>query len=68
MTNREKIIADFTELLKTLNTDQLAEVIDDSYYIDFCCKHCIYGDDDGDCSSASDTCHNGMKKWLEQDQ
>lgn len=66
MTNREKAIADFTEYLKALNTDGLADAINDTYYIDFCCKYCIY-DDDGDCKTITDSCHNGIKKWLEKE-
>lgn len=34
--------------------------------IEMCCKYCIY-DDGEDCKTTTDTCQNGIKKWLEQE-
>lgn len=66
MTNKEKAIADFIEYVKALDTDQLAYVIDATYYTNLCCEYCIYSGDNGDCRTVTGTCHNGIKKWLEQ--
>lgn len=67
MTNREKAIDDLTEWLKTLDNDWLALAIQGNSCIEMCCKYCIY-DDDGDCKATTDTCRNGIKKWLEQEK
>ena len=65
MTNREKAIAILPECMKTLNNDWLARAILGNPCIEMCCKYCIY-DDDGDCKTMTDTCQNGIKKWLEE--
>lgn len=67
MTNREKAIADFTEFLKALNTDQLTYVINYICCVNFCCQHCIYGDNDGNCKVEIEKCYSGIKEWLEQE-
>lgn len=64
MTNRERAIAILTESLPTLPTSQLADVLDATY--DICCKCCIY-DNDGNCQTRIDNCHDSIKKWLEQE-
>lgn len=67
MKNREKAIAGFTEFLKELNNVQLAELIEETCYLDLTCNYCIHNDD-GNCRTATDSCHNGIKKWLEQEE
>lgn len=65
MTNREKAIANLTEWLKSIDNYWLAYAIFGNHCIGRCCKYCIY-DDDGDCKTMTDTCQNGIKKWLEE--
>lgn len=67
ITNREKAIADLTEFLKVSNTGGLAEVINDTFDVNFCCEYCVHGGDNGDCRTTTDSCYNGIKKWLEQE-
>lgn len=66
LTNREKAIAALTEWLKTLDNDWLTRAIQGNSCIGICCKYCIY-DDDGDCKTTTDTCQNGIRKWLQLD-
>ena len=66
MTNKERVIADFVKVLKILNTSELAHVFDNIYCINFCCQHCIYGDNDGNCKVEIENCYDGIKKWLER--
>lgn len=68
MTNKEKAIADFTKYLHTLDADELAEVLNVSCPIDTCCKYCIYNCGIKVCGTRTDTCDNGIKKWLEQEE
>lgn len=69
MTNREKAIADLTEWLKSLNNERLAYVVSSNTYIaNFTCKHCVYDTGNVRNCRIKDTCHNGIKKWLEQQQ
>lgn len=68
MTNREKAIADFTKYLHTLDADELAEVLNVSCPIDICCKYCVYNCGIKVCGTRTDTCDNGIKKWLEQEE
>lgn len=65
MTNREKAIADFTKYLDTLNAEELADIIDGACRIGVC-KYCIYNCGIGVCGTRTDTCQNGIKKWLEE--
>lgn len=66
MTNREMAIATLLEWLKTLDNDWLARAIQSNPCIEMCCKFCIY-DDGEDCKTMTDTCQNGIKKWLGQE-
>ena len=69
MTNREKAIADLTEWLKSLNNKRLAYFVANNIYnANFTCKHCIYDTGKGWTCRAKDTCHNGIKQWLEQEE
>lgn len=68
MTNREKIITEIANWLEGLDTSQLAQVVDDIFYECFSCKHCVYDTGKGWTCRIKDTCHNGIKKWLEQEQ
>lgn len=67
MTNREKAIADLTEWLKSLNNERLAYAVANTYIANFTCKHCIYDTGNVWTCRTKDTCHNGIKKWLEQE-
>lgn len=44
MTNREKIIADITNWLEGLDISQLAQVVNDIFYENFGCKHCVFNE------------------------
>ena len=68
MTNREKAIADFTEYLDTLNAGELTDVLHGACRIGVCCKYCIYNCGIGVCGTRTDTCFNGIRKWLEQEE
>ena len=68
ITNREKAIADLTEWLKSLDNERLAYVVANTYIANFTCKHCVYDTGKGWTCRIKDTCHNGIKKWLEQEQ
>ena len=67
MTNREKAIADFTKYLDTLDAEELADIINEDCRIGVRCKYCIYNCGIGVCGTRTDTCHNGIKKWLKQE-
>lgn len=66
MTNREKVIACFTEWLKSLDNKTLAYVL--AYGVDgiveMGCQHCIYSNC---CDTHNGLCCNGIKKWLKQE-
>lgn len=64
MTNREKIITDIVNWLKKLDTDQLAQVVDDIFYENFSCKHCVFNEKSGPCGAPFNDCVEGIKKWL----
>lgn len=67
MTNREKIIADIANWLKKLDTDQLARVVDDIFYENFGCKHCVFNEKGGPCGAPFNDCVEGIKEWLQRD-
>lgn len=71
MTNREKAITCLTEWIKTLDNRTLAYVL--AYSVDdiveMGCQHCIYNDKNDICyDTYGDSCHNGIKKWLQQER
>ena len=67
MSNREKIIADIANWLKKLDTDQLAQVVDDIFYENFSCKHCAFNEKGGPCGAPFNDCVEGIKEWLQRD-
>lgn len=67
VTNREKIIADIANWLKKLDTDQLAQVVDDIFYENFSCKHCVFNEKGRPCSAPFNDCVEGIKEWLQRD-
>ena len=70
MTNREKAIEEITSWMKTLDNELLACVIHGNPRIETCCKYCIYDNEAANkCRNTyHDSCQNGIKQWLEQEQ
>lgn len=66
MTNREKAITDLTEWLKSLDNERLTFVIANTCIGNFTCTHCVHDTGKDWICRVKDTCHNGIKKWLEQ--
>lgn len=48
--------------------NKMAEVLNVSCPIDTCCKYCVYNCGIKVCGTRTDTCDNGIKKWLEQEE
>lgn len=67
MTNREKIIADIGNWLEGLDTSQLAQVVDDIFYENFSCKHCVFNEKGRPCSAPFNDCVEGIKGWIQRD-
>ena len=66
MTNREKLIVDFVEQLKTFDNANLAEYTYLSADNDFCCNHCTFRKDGKSCDDTVDKCIGGIRAWLVQ--
>ena len=62
MTNREKIIADIVNWLKKLDTDQLAQVVNDIFYENFACKRCVFNRNGKPCVARFNDCVKSLEK------
>lgn len=67
MTNREKIIADIVNWLNKLDSDQLAQVVNDIFYENFACKRCIFNRKGMPCVAPFNDCVVGIREWLQRD-
>lgn len=64
MTNREKIIVDIVNWLRGLDTSQLAQVVHDTFYVNFACKRCVFNRKGKPCVAHFNDCVKGLEKWL----
>lgn len=45
----------------------VAQVVDDIFYENFSCKHCVFNEKGRPCSAPFNDCVEGIKEWLQRD-